>query len=127
MFKKLSPTGALSVLAALLLLLTTGCATTSAQAPSAAGHTTKVEQDPQLRITTQELMAKLAAEYSDRPLIEETLEKNTSFLLIDTRPPVRFQEGTIPGSINIPTPKFAEEIPKLPRDRTLIFYCGGPT
>ena len=118
-----------SALAALLLLLGAGCAATTGQqvAPSAAGHTKAVEQDPKLRITTQQLMDLFAQEFGDAPLIEETLKKNTSFLLIDTRPPVRFHEGTIPGSINIPTPRFAQDIPKLPKDRTLIFYCGGPT
>lgn len=116
-----------SALAMLLLLFAAGCAATSGQAvpPSAAGHTQAVEQDPKLRITTQEVMELFAQEYGDAPLIEETLKKNTSFLLIDTRPPVRFNEGTVPGSINIPTPRFAQDIPKLPKDRTLIFYCGG--
>lgn len=119
-------TGVLGALA-VLLFLTTGCATTTTPAPSAAGHTKAVEQDPELRITTQQVMDLFAREFGDAPLIEETLNKNTNFLLIDTRPPVRFHEGTVPGSINIPTPRFAQDIPELPRDRTLIFYCGGPT
>lgn len=116
-----------SALAMLLLLFAAGCAATSGQAvaPSAAGHTQAVDQDPKLRITTKEVMELFAQEFGDAPLIEETLKKNTSFLLIDTRPPVRFNEGTVPGSINIPTPRFAQDIPKLPKDRTLIFYCGG--
>ncbi|MFH7324997.1 rhodanese-like domain-containing protein [Desulfurivibrio sp. C05AmB] len=118
-----------SALALLLLLFTAGCATTTASsppavAPSAAGHTKAVEQDPQIRITTAEVMDLFAKEFGDAPLIEETLKKNT-FLLVDTRPAVRFQEGTVPGSINIPTPRFAQEIPQLPRDRTIIFFCGG--
>jgi len=124
-----SLTSALSALAVLLLLFAAGCTTTKAQAtaptPSAAGHTKLVEQDPKIRITTAEVMDLFAKEFGDAPLIEETLKKNQTFLLVDTRPAVRFQEGTVPGSINIPTPRFAEEIPKLPRDRMIIFYCGG--
>lgn len=118
-----------SALAILLLLYTAGCATTSGQAvaTSAAGHTEKVEQDPTLQITTKQLEALFAGEYGDAPLIKDNLKKNDSFLLVDTRPAVRFNEGTIPGSINIPTPRFAQDIPELPRDRTLIFYCGGIT
>ena len=130
MRKPQSLTSALGALAVLLLLFTAGCATTASPPPAAAGaagHSKAVEQDPKLRITTAEVMALFAKEFGDAPLIEETLKKNNSFLLVDTRPAVRFQEGTIPGSINIPTPKFATDIPKLPRDRTIIFYCGGLT
>lgn len=110
-----------------LLLFAAGCATTptTAVAPSAQGHTTLVEQDPKIRITTQEVMALFNEVYGDAPLIEETLKKNNKFLLVDTRPAARFNLDTVPGSINIPTPMMDQEIPKLPKDKTVIFYCGG--
>lgn len=125
-----------SLLAALLVLLLTGCAATvpvtqpaaPPEAPPAAqaGPQSKnVPQDPALRITTEEVMALFAKEFGDAPLIKETLDKKQSFLLVDTRPAVRFNEGTVPGSIHIPTPKFESDIPKLPKDRLIIFYCGG--
>lgn len=124
-------TRTLSVLALLALLFTTGCATTTPTpptqkvTPSAAGHTTPVEQDPAIRITTQEVMALFAKEYGDAPLIEETLKKNQSFILVDTRPAARFNLDTVPGSIHIPKPFFERDIPKLPKDKTIIFFCGG--
>lgn len=128
---KSSLTTALGALAVLLLLFTGGCATTTAQSPTLAqptgAHSKAVPQDAALRITTQEVMALFAKEFGDAPLIEETLKKNSSFLLVDTRPAVRFNEGTVPGSISIPTPMLEKNLAKLPRDRTIIFFCGGPT
>ncbi len=110
-----------------LLLFAAGCATTAPQAvtPSAQGHKKLVEQDPKIRITTPEVMALFKEVYGDAPLVQETLDKNNKFVMVDTRPITRFSADTIPGSIHIPTPKFETDIPKLPKDKTVIFYCGG--
>ena len=51
------------------------------------------------------------------------------FTLIDSRPLPRFQEGTIPGSINLPYPAFDKFLDRLPKDKDklLVFYCQGVT
>jgi rhodanese-related sulfurtransferase len=51
------------------------------------------------------------------------------FTLIDSRPLPRFQEGTIPGSVNLPYPEFDKFLDRLPKDKDklLIFYCQGIT
>jgi rhodanese-related sulfurtransferase len=51
------------------------------------------------------------------------------FTLIDSRPLPRFQEGTIPGSINLPYPAFDKFLDRLPKDKSklLVFYCQGIT
>jgi rhodanese-related sulfurtransferase len=51
------------------------------------------------------------------------------YTLIDSRPLPRFQEGTIPGSINLPYPQFDKFLDRLPKDKNalLIFYCQGVT
>ncbi|WP_224746825.1 rhodanese-like domain-containing protein [Pelovirga terrestris] len=111
-----------------LLLFAAGCATTAPTAavtPSAQGHTQLVEQDPTIAITTSEVKALFNEVYGDAPLIQETLDKNDKFVLVDTRPITRFSADTVPGSIHIPTPKFESDIPKLSRDKAIIFYCGG--
>jgi len=111
-----------------LLLFAAGCATTAptpAVAPSAQGHTKLVEQDPKIAITTKEVLALFKEVYGDAPLIQETLDKNKKFVLVDTRPITRFALDTVPGSVHIPTPKFEADIPNLPRDKKIIFYCGG--
>ena len=52
-----------------------------------------------------------------------------NFTLIDSRPLPRFQEGTIPGSVNLPFPQFDKFLDRLPKDKSqlLIFYCQGVT
>jgi rhodanese-related sulfurtransferase len=52
-----------------------------------------------------------------------------NYTLIDSRPLPRFQEGTIPGSVNLPYPQFDKFLDRLPKDKSqlLIFYCQGVT
>lgn len=52
-----------------------------------------------------------------------------NFILIDSRPLPRYQDGFIPGAINLPYPAFDKNLDKLPADknRLIIFYCAGIT
>lgn len=52
-----------------------------------------------------------------------------AFTLVDSRPLPRFQEGTIPGAINLPFPTFDKMTDRLPKekDKLLIFFCQGVT
>ncbi|MFM2446588.1 MAG: hypothetical protein RI936_1035, partial [Pseudomonadota bacterium] len=61
-------------------------------------------------------------------LVEQGPEKG-NFTLIDSRPLPRFQEGTIPGSINLPYPAWDKFVGRLPTDKNklLVFYCQGVT
>ncbi len=121
------------VLVTCSLLFVSGCATPQKAPPSAAQAPApvvaeapkQVPQDPALRITTAEVKALFAQEFGDKTLIKETLEKNTRFLLVDVRPKVRYEEGHVPGAISIPTPMLEANLDKLPKDRLVIFYCGG--
>jgi rhodanese-related sulfurtransferase len=51
------------------------------------------------------------------------------FTLIDSRPLLRFQEGTIPGAIHLPFIGFDKFLDRLPKDKTqlTVFFCGGIT
>ena len=51
------------------------------------------------------------------------------YFLFDSRPPQRFQEGAIPGAVNLPYPSFDAQTGKLPADKKalLVFYCAGLT
>ncbi|HET9821478.1 MAG TPA: rhodanese-like domain-containing protein [Burkholderiaceae bacterium] len=51
------------------------------------------------------------------------------YTLIDSRPLPRFQEGTIPGAINLPYPTFDKFLDRLPKDKSklLVFFCQGVT
>lgn len=59
--------------------------------------------------------------------IEKALADKADIVLIDARPERTVEKGTIPGSINIPDPKFDKMVDKLPADKAkpLIFFCGG--
>jgi rhodanese-related sulfurtransferase len=50
-------------------------------------------------------------------------------MLIDSRPLPRFQQGTIPGSVNIPYPSWDKVVNRLPADKAtqLVFFCQGVT
>ncbi|MBK9675991.1 MAG: sulfurtransferase [Betaproteobacteria bacterium] len=60
-------------------------------------------------------------------LVEQGKASNT--VLIDSRPLPRFQEGTIPGAINLPYPAFDKFVDRLPKDKNqaILFFCQGPT
>jgi len=58
------------------------------------------------------------------------LEAHVPLTLVDARPKLRYDQGHLPGAINIPVPKLEEMQAKaLPadKDKLLIFYCGGYT
>jgi rhodanese-related sulfurtransferase len=55
---------------------------------------------------------------------------NPNVVLIDSRPLPRFQQGTIPGAINVPYPAWDKVAAKLlPADKSkqLVFFCQGVT
>jgi hypothetical protein len=59
--------------------------------------------------------------------VENLLKQPGTYTLVDSRPPIRYQEGHIPTAINIPFGKMPNLVDNLPKDknRLLIFYCGG--
>lgn len=53
---------------------------------------------------------------------------SVSSILIDARPEIKYQRGTIPSSLNIPDTNFEEYynvLKDVPKDKELIVYCGG--
>jgi rhodanese-related sulfurtransferase len=53
---------------------------------------------------------------------------SVSSILIDARPEIKYQRGTIPSSLNIPDTNFEEYyniLKDAPKDKELIVYCGG--
>lgn len=48
-------------------------------------------------------------------------------LIIDARPAIKYNAGTLPGALNLPWPQFKDLQGLLPADKTaqLIFFCGG--
>jgi rhodanese-related sulfurtransferase len=52
-----------------------------------------------------------------------------NFALVDSRPLPRFQQGTIPGAINVPYPAWDKVAGRLPKDKStlIVFFCQGLT
>lgn len=48
-------------------------------------------------------------------------------LIVDARPDIKYNNGTIPGAMNIPWPQFDKMKGLLPADKStqLIYFCGG--
>lgn len=58
------------------------------------------------------------------------LQDHAPLTLVDARPEMRYNQGHLPGAINIPVPLLKEKKAKvLPKEKNklLVFYCGGYT
>ncbi len=45
-------------------------------------------------------------------------------MLIDVRTPEEYQEGTIPGAINIPIDELRERLGPIPKDKEIVLFCA---
>lgn len=106
----------------------------------------KIPKEKELAVTyaekngqlfAQSISVKPAAKVRDEQIVKAEEMKRLvamgpakgSFTLIDSRPAPKFDEGHIPGAINIFDAQFDKNLDKLPKekDKLLIFYCAGPT
>jgi rhodanese-related sulfurtransferase len=100
------------------------------------GHETRiafVEKDGQKWATEVRIKGpvKVAKEaLVDFAYVKKLVEQGTgNFALIDSRPLPRFQQGTIPGAVNVPYPAWDKVVNRLPADKNtlLVFFCQGVT
>lgn len=56
-------------------------------------------------------------------LFKEELDQNKNKILIDVREPHEYQEGFIPGAINIPLSKLKSQINAISKDKHIFLYC----
>lgn len=63
-----------------------------------------------------------------KALLEKTPAEG-GYVLIDSRPEVKYFEGHLPGAINIAWQEMKGRLAELPTDKNtqLVFYCGGTT
>jgi len=83
---------------------------------------TEIVAKPQIKVPADQLIGvkELAA------LVAQGPEKG-GYTLVDSRPPIRYHEGHLPGALMIPFPKMPDLMGKLPKDKSklVIFYCQG--
>jgi rhodanese-related sulfurtransferase len=60
------------------------------------------------------------------PDLEKKLSGKSKPIVVDVRKPAEIAEsGAIPGAIHIPVEQVPQRLADLPRDKELVFYCGG--
>lgn len=103
------------------LLFISGCATPIPPPPAAEKVTASaaqpvkaaIPQNPDLVITTTQVKQLLSG------------PEAANYFIVDARPANKFEGGHVPGAVSIPKVVLAENLEKLPKDKTIIFYCGG--
>ena len=60
----------------------------------------------------------------DNPLADWGQLGSDGAFLLDVRDPDEFEEGHIPGAVNLPLNEIRSRIEELPRDREISIYCG---
>jgi rhodanese-related sulfurtransferase len=100
------------------------------------GHETRisyVEKDGQKWATEIRFKGpvKVAKEHLvDYAFVKKLVDQGSgNFALVDSRPLPRFQQGTIPGAINVPYPVWDKVVARLPADKNalVVFFCQGVT
>lgn len=56
-------------------------------------------------------------------VLEVTKGNEAKYLFIDMRAPEDYAKGHVKGAVNLPAGKMAENLARLPKDKTLVVYC----
>jgi rhodanese-related sulfurtransferase len=64
-----------------------------------------------------------------RDELKGKLDRKERFTLVEALPEWMYQEGHLPGAIDLPPDKVREKAPDLlpDKDAEIVVYCGGPT
>ena len=100
----------------------------SAKTTDAAKSNSSSQTIPQAAETSKTESTKPIKALEIRTDQVEKLLANPDVLFIDARPSHEYQLGHIGNAINIFTPEFEQNIPRiigLPREKPIVAYCGG--
>ncbi|WP_124065560.1 rhodanese-like domain-containing protein [Clostridium sp. E02] len=56
--------------------------------------------------------------------LDQYMDQNNQLMIIDLRTRFMYARSHIKGAVNLPFERMEEWKEKLPRDKTLIFYCS---
>lgn len=64
-----------------------------------------------------------------RDELKRKMERKDDFLLLETLAPAAYQQGHLPGAVNMPLDKLRELAPDLApeKDAEIVVYCASPT
>jgi rhodanese-related sulfurtransferase len=71
--------------------------------------------------------AKLSYEMSPYGLKHLLDEKTKDYTLVDVRSAEEFKKAHIPTALNIPLKELTNKLSSLPKDKTIVTYCGSIT
>lgn len=60
--------------------------------------------------------------YNESSLLAAAIE-NEDVFVIDVRTPLEYEQGHIPGAVNIPHDDIENHIDEIPKDRNIVVYC----
>lgn len=63
-----------------------------------------------------------------RSELEDMMDQQENFVLIEVLPESAYEEGHLPGAVNIPGDSLRDQAPTLVPDRntTVVVYCASP-
>ncbi|HLW83262.1 MAG TPA: rhodanese-like domain-containing protein [Candidatus Acidoferrales bacterium] len=64
-----------------------------------------------------------------RDELKRKMERKDDFLLLETLAPAAYEQGHLPGAVNVPLDKLREMAPDLApeKDAEIVVYCASPT
>ena len=71
--------------------------------------------------------AKLSYDMSPYGLKQLLDQKSQDYRIIDVRSAEDFKQGHLPTAINLPLQELPGKLSSLPKDKTLVTYCGSIT
>lgn len=71
--------------------------------------------------------AKLAYEMTPYSLNSALEKKIAGLFVLDVRSPEDYKNGHLPGALNIPLADLPAKMGTLPKDKTIVAYCGNMT
>ena len=71
--------------------------------------------------------AKLAYEMTSWRLNDYLKKRAADYLVLDVRDAEQYKAGHIPGAQNVPLTELPAKLAALPKDKTIVTYCGNIT
>lgn len=115
------------LLTSALVLVACGddAATTTTAAPEVPETTAPVEEVVDVAATVDEFLASIPEGYLSIKTAEDvaTARDTGGAYLIDVRETSEYEEGHIPGAVNIPIREITKHLDAIPMDQSVIVYC----